>query len=297
MHLYQGTTQQFIGDATQARLANQLADRFFEEFRYRPSPSEVTSWRNSLSAMAMVLQLADLTDQGILVEVRLPLSSRRLDVLITGQSPDHRRFGGRRGAQAVDGGGPVEHHRLRDGGLRRPPRRPPSPLTPGRPVPALPDRHAPGLLRRRDRPRRMRVPPLRAARSAVAAVPRQLRPAPCDEPVVLGGRAGRLRDLPRPAGRRPGRRSDPRAGCGDRVQASQAAARPRCPRHSQRAGVHAPRRAARGVQRDHRRGQRRRAEPSVGRLPRRGRTGYRQVGHRRQPRRGAGRIEGSAPST
>ena len=87
MHLYQGTTQQFIGDATQARLANQLADRFFAEFRYRPSPSEVTSWRNSLGAMAMVLQLADLTDQGILVEVRLPLSSRRLDVLITGQHP------------------------------------------------------------------------------------------------------------------------------------------------------------------------------------------------------------------
>jgi hypothetical protein len=87
MHLYQGTTQQFIGDATQARLANQLADRFVQEFRYRPSPSEVTSWRNSLGAMATVLQLADLTDQGILVEVRLPLSSRRLDVLITGQNP------------------------------------------------------------------------------------------------------------------------------------------------------------------------------------------------------------------
>ena len=36
MHLYQGTTQQFIGDATQARLANQLSERFFAEFRYRP---------------------------------------------------------------------------------------------------------------------------------------------------------------------------------------------------------------------------------------------------------------------
>jgi len=87
MHLYQGTTAQFIGDATQARLANQLAARFFDEFRYRPSPSEVTSWRNSLLAMASVLQLADLRDQGILVELKLPLSSKRLDVLITGQNP------------------------------------------------------------------------------------------------------------------------------------------------------------------------------------------------------------------
>ena len=32
MHLYQGTTQQFIADATQARLANMLSDRWFDEF-------------------------------------------------------------------------------------------------------------------------------------------------------------------------------------------------------------------------------------------------------------------------
>ena len=40
MHLYRGSTRQFI-DATQARLANQLSDRLFDEFRYRPAPSEV----------------------------------------------------------------------------------------------------------------------------------------------------------------------------------------------------------------------------------------------------------------
>lgn len=55
MHLYQGSTQRFIGDATQARLATLLADRFFEEFRYRPPVSEVNAWRNSLGALAHVL--------------------------------------------------------------------------------------------------------------------------------------------------------------------------------------------------------------------------------------------------
>jgi hypothetical protein len=30
MHLYRGSTRQFIGDATQARLAFLLADRFFD---------------------------------------------------------------------------------------------------------------------------------------------------------------------------------------------------------------------------------------------------------------------------
>ena len=52
--LYQGTSQQFIADATQARLANQIAERFFHEFRYKPGPSEVRSWQNSLGAMANV---------------------------------------------------------------------------------------------------------------------------------------------------------------------------------------------------------------------------------------------------
>ncbi len=87
MHLYQGTTGQFIGDAARNRMAGQLSDRFFQEFRYRASESEVLAWRNSLGAMASVLQLADLTDQGILVELKLPLSSKRLDVLVTGSNP------------------------------------------------------------------------------------------------------------------------------------------------------------------------------------------------------------------
>ena len=41
--------------------------------------------------MANVLQLADLRDQGVLVELKLPLSSKRLDVLITGSNPDTKR--------------------------------------------------------------------------------------------------------------------------------------------------------------------------------------------------------------
>lgn len=84
MQLYRGTTEQFIGDAVRNRLASQLADRFFTEFRYRPGQSEVMSWQNSLRAMSDVLSLAGLRDQGILVELQLPLTSRRLDCMVTG---------------------------------------------------------------------------------------------------------------------------------------------------------------------------------------------------------------------
>jgi len=41
VHLCKGTGEQFIADAVQAKLANQLADLFLEEFRFKPAPSEV----------------------------------------------------------------------------------------------------------------------------------------------------------------------------------------------------------------------------------------------------------------
>jgi DUF2075 family protein len=84
MHLYQGTTSEFIGDATRNLIAGKLSDRFFQHFRFRPSSSEVRAWQNSLRAMSQALQLGGLIYQGILVELQLPLTSRRLDCLITG---------------------------------------------------------------------------------------------------------------------------------------------------------------------------------------------------------------------
>src|SRR5436309_2307548 len=84
MHLYSGTTSEFIDDATRNRLSGLLSQAFFDHFRYQPSRSEVHSWQNSLRAMADVVGLADLTHHGIAVELQLPLSSRRLDCLLTG---------------------------------------------------------------------------------------------------------------------------------------------------------------------------------------------------------------------
>ncbi len=42
------------------------------------------SWENSLVRMANLMQLANLRDQGVVVEYQLPLTSRRLDVMVTG---------------------------------------------------------------------------------------------------------------------------------------------------------------------------------------------------------------------
>src|SRR6266478_5552670 len=84
MRLYSGTTKSLIEDSTFNRIAPKLKDAFFNEFRYQPSVAEVNSWNNSLRAISQVFQTASLLDHGVLLELRLPLTSKRLDCLVTG---------------------------------------------------------------------------------------------------------------------------------------------------------------------------------------------------------------------
>lgn len=90
VHLYSGATVDFVSDATRNRIAGKLSEAFFQYFRYSPAQSEVRSWQNSLRAMSSVVELAGLDDHGIVVELQLPLSSRRLDCMITGHDEAHR---------------------------------------------------------------------------------------------------------------------------------------------------------------------------------------------------------------
>lgn len=89
MQLYHGMSSEFISDTTQNRIAAKLEASFEAQFQYRPPQSEVRSWQNSLRAMSSVLQIGGLTDHGIVLEWQLPLSSRRLDCMVTGH--DHAR--------------------------------------------------------------------------------------------------------------------------------------------------------------------------------------------------------------
>ncbi len=85
MRLYSGTSKQFIQDSTRNQIADKLKDSFFEYFRYNPSPNEINSWRHSLLAISSVFSEAKLLDHGVLLEYQLPLSSKRLDCMITGK--------------------------------------------------------------------------------------------------------------------------------------------------------------------------------------------------------------------
>lgn len=85
MRLYAGSSGQFIEDTVLNQIAGKLKSAFFAHYRHNPSPTEIHSWQNSLRAMALVIQGGELLDQGVLLEYQLPLTSRRLDFMVTGK--------------------------------------------------------------------------------------------------------------------------------------------------------------------------------------------------------------------
>ncbi len=85
MQLYSGMSPDFVRDTVRNQIAQKLADAFFGYFRYKPSPAEVNSWRNSLRAMAQIIDYGKLRDNGVLLEYQLPLTSMRLDCMLCGR--------------------------------------------------------------------------------------------------------------------------------------------------------------------------------------------------------------------
>lgn len=85
MRLYAGRSGQFVEDTVLNQVAGKLKNAFFSHYRYNPSHAEVSSWQNSLRAMSGILQYGDLLDHGVMLEYQLPLTSRRLDFMVTGK--------------------------------------------------------------------------------------------------------------------------------------------------------------------------------------------------------------------
>jgi uncharacterized protein len=87
MQLYAGTSNDFISDATRNAIATKLTASFVDAYHYKPAPQEVQSWQNSLYRMADALKVGEFTDHGVLLEYQLPISSKRLDCMVTGTNP------------------------------------------------------------------------------------------------------------------------------------------------------------------------------------------------------------------
>lgn len=93
MQLYSGASEGFIPKAISNEIAHILRESFHRHLGYYPGDSETKSWLISLKDLAFSMQTAKLEDTGIMVEYKLPQSSKRLDAMILGVGEDSRERG------------------------------------------------------------------------------------------------------------------------------------------------------------------------------------------------------------
>src|ERR1700683_328452 len=86
MQLYCGSTADFLSAEARKEIVKQLNISFFDYYRYRPTESEQRSWHHSLHALAAQIKRSKLLDNGLILEMQLPLTSKRLDCMLTGYS-------------------------------------------------------------------------------------------------------------------------------------------------------------------------------------------------------------------
>lgn len=88
MQLFKGIADEFIARTDQGTIAGTLEHNFARFMGYKPSHSEVQSWKNSLFHLATAMDKAGVEEAGVIVEYRLPASSKRLDAMIIGPGVD-----------------------------------------------------------------------------------------------------------------------------------------------------------------------------------------------------------------
>lgn len=91
MTLVRKSGRDFIVAATSDGLGVLLAEQMRMRLNQNPSPGEVRSWERSLPVLAEDLQAAGLDQAEVLLEHRLPYTSKRVDVILAGVHPTTRR--------------------------------------------------------------------------------------------------------------------------------------------------------------------------------------------------------------
>ena len=83
---YHTNVRSFSQDCLDGSIADKVSDGFNTRFGYLPSESEVSSWRSSLPAFGRELAKFDIVDAYVFIELQMPLSSARCDLLLVGKT-------------------------------------------------------------------------------------------------------------------------------------------------------------------------------------------------------------------
>ncbi|PQA55656.1 DUF2075 domain-containing protein [Siphonobacter curvatus] len=91
MIIYQANKLSFKADIETGNIEEIILHFFEQRLNRSTSKSEVQSWRDSLLHMNMVLSDSTIPDDcGVAIEYQIPMTSKRIDVILTGQSENHQ---------------------------------------------------------------------------------------------------------------------------------------------------------------------------------------------------------------
>jgi DUF2075 family protein len=86
MILYSSTAGDFKYSVDNNQIVDQIEDKYINGLGRRPIPSERSSWNNSMNFMEKIIRNSEVpNDCGVLIEYTLPLTSKRVDFIITGK--------------------------------------------------------------------------------------------------------------------------------------------------------------------------------------------------------------------
>ena len=91
MIVYSATAAEFSQDVFTNRIEQKILYAFSSQLGYMTSASEIESWRNSMQYMNNVLMSGEIPgDAGVAIEYQIPLTSKRVDFILSGLDGDNR---------------------------------------------------------------------------------------------------------------------------------------------------------------------------------------------------------------
>jgi DUF2075 family protein/broad-specificity NMP kinase len=89
MIVYQSTKRGFSNDVVTNNIENEILKIFLKKLGRRTTANEIRSWKNSMMYMENILQDNDIpNDCGVMIEYKIPQTSKRIDFILTGQDDD-----------------------------------------------------------------------------------------------------------------------------------------------------------------------------------------------------------------
>ncbi len=93
MIVYQATKSDFCEDVLADRIELKILDFFRRYLNAGTSRSEIRAWRNSMQYMDKVLSDDSIPDDcGVAIEYQIPMSSKRLDFILTGLGEESTEY-------------------------------------------------------------------------------------------------------------------------------------------------------------------------------------------------------------